>query len=88
MPIPERHDYQTIAKWLMRESSIIEIIEVRLGQALISSHAEVEDDEVFLKSCSKCKIPIILHMKISKEDEDPKCDKLLSGLVDNYVILG
>ena len=41
---------------------------------------------MFLKLCTKCKIPVILHLKESTEDEDPECDNLLSKLVDNYQI--
>ena len=83
MPIPENNDYPTIAKWLTREPEIFDILKTRLGQECITQTAEVEDEEVFLKLCTKCNIPVILHTVLPKEGEDPECDKLLSSLVDN-----
>ena len=87
MSIPENNDYHTIAKWLTREPEIFEILKTRLGQECITKHAEVEDEEVFLKTCTKCKIPTILHTAVrNSEEEDPKCNDLISRLVDNYRI--
>ena len=86
MPAPVNNDYQTIAKWLTREPEIFDILKTRLGQECITKTAEVEDEEVFLKLCTKCNIPVILHLVLTTEGEDPECDKLLSSLVDNYKI--
>ena len=87
MSIPENNDYHTIAKWLTREPEIFDILKTRLGQECITKHAEVEDGEVFLKTCTKCKIPIILHMIVRcAEEEDPKCNELISIIVNNYQI--
>ena len=84
MSIPENNEYHTIAKWLTREPSIFDILKTRLGQDTITKFAEVEDEEVFLKLCTKCKTPIILHLVLTTENEGAECDKLLSGLVNNY----
>ena len=87
MSIPEDNDYHTIAKWLTREPEIFDMLKARLGQEHITKHAEVEDEEVFLKTCTKCKIPAILHMIVrDSEEEDPKCNELISRVVNNYQI--
>ena len=87
MSIPENNDYHTIAKWLTREPEIFDILKARLDQDQITKHAEVEEGEVFLKTCTKCKIPAILHMTVRfAEEEDPKCNELISKIVNNYQI--
>ena len=87
MSIPENNDYHTIAKWLTREPEIFDILKARLDQEQITKHAEVEDGEVFLKTCTKCKIPVILHMIVRhSEEEDPQCNELISRIVNNYII--
>ena len=86
MSLPTSNDYQTVAKWLTREPSILEYIKTRLSPNHIEKFVEIEDEEAFLKLCTKCKVPVILHLKESTEDEDPECDNLLSKLVDNFQI--